>query len=128
MEKTVLLVDDVDDIRFVLKILIERHGYRVIEASNGQEAIENAMADEPDLIIMDLAMPTVDGLEATRQIRANPGTSKIPIVAVTAYRDKYRDQAIKAGFTDLVDKMDFMEDVGKVVERHLKSAKSVNGE
>ena len=121
MGKTVLLVEDVDDIRFALKILIERHGYRVIEAADGREAVRTASKQMPDLILMDLSMPTVDGFEATRQIRANSTTSKIPIVAVTAYRDKYRQEALTAGFTDLVDKMDFMQDVGGAVARHLDS-------
>ena len=119
MGKTVLLVEDVDDIRFALKILIERHGYRVIEAADGREAVRTASKQMPDLILMDLSMPTVDGFEATRQIRANSKTSKIPIVAVTAYRDWYRQEALTAGFTDLVDKMDFMQDVGGAVSRHL---------
>lgn len=119
MTKTVLLVEDVDDIRFALKILIERHGLRVVEAADGREAIDNAALHMPDLILMDLAMPTVDGFEATRQIRLNPKTSQIPVVAVTAFRDKYKQQALNAGFTDLVDKMAFMEDVGEVLSHHL---------
>jgi CheY-like chemotaxis protein len=117
--KTVLLVEDVDDIRFALKILIERYGYRVIEASDGREAVRTASRQMPDLILMDLSMPTVDGFEATRQIRSNLKTARIPIVAVTAYRDRYRQEALTAGFTDLVDKMDFMQDVGGAVSRHL---------
>ena len=119
MGKTVLLVEDGDDIRVALKILIERHGYRGIEAADGREAVRTASKQMPDLILMDLSMPTVDGFEATRQIRANSKTSKIPIVAVTAYRDRYRQEALTAGFTDLVDKMDFMQDVGGAVSRHL---------
>lgn len=121
MSKTVLIVEDVDDIRFALKILIERHGYRVIEAADGHEAVENAGLHQPDLILMDLSMPTVDGLEATRLLRSNPNTSQIPVVAVTAYRDKYKELALKAGCTDLVDKMAFIEDVGGVVSRYLKN-------
>jgi two-component system, cell cycle response regulator DivK len=118
--KTVLLVEDVDDIRFALKILIERYGYEVIEAADGREAVANARRHKPDLILMDLSMPTVDGFEATRKIRANPKMSQVPIVAVTAFGDRYRQEASAAGFTDFVDKMSFMQDVGGVLSRHLK--------
>jgi CheY-like chemotaxis protein len=120
MTGTVLLVEDVDDIRFALKILIERHGFRVVEATDGREAVENAERYNPDLILMDLSMPTIDGLEATRQIRANPKTAAVPVVAVTAYRDKYQKLAADAGCTALVDKIDFMQDVGGVVSRFIK--------
>ena len=119
MGETVLLVEDVDDIRFALRILIERHGYKVVEATNGEEAITNAEAFMPDLILMDLAMPTIDGFEATRRIRSNHKTSRIRIVAVTAYRDRFKEQALKAGFNDLIDKMEFMGNVGDVISRHL---------
>src|SRR5919107_6147165 len=79
---TVLVVEDFEDNRFMMRRLLEMSGYRVIEAVNGQEAVETARREHPDLILMDLSLPLLDGLAATRRIREQDGLSKVPIVAV----------------------------------------------
>src|SRR6476620_11730167 len=83
--RTILVVDDFDDNRLLLRIWLERRGFRVVEAENGLEAINRATSETPDLIIMDMEMPRLDGLSATRRIREVPSLSKVPIVAVSAY-------------------------------------------
>src|ERR1700716_2873116 len=83
--RTILVVDDFDDTRWLLRTWLERKGFRVIEAHNGKEAIDEAQIEAPDLIIMDLEMPELDGLSATRKIRADLRLAGVPIVAVSAY-------------------------------------------
>ena len=80
----ILVVDDYADVREMLKLLLEMWGHVVIEAANGREAVERATVSVPDLILMDWAMPVMDGFAATRILRAQPETSRIRIVAVTA--------------------------------------------
>jgi len=94
----ILLVDDLQDSREVIRTMIERLGHRVIEATNGSEAVQLAVALKPDCILMDLNMPNVDGLLATAALRAISPLRQIPIVALTAYpRDMSRDKALAAG-------------------------------
>ena len=96
--RTVLVVDDFDDTRLLLRTWLERRGFRVVEAENGIEAINRAEAESPDLIIMDMQMPQLDGLSATRRIRDLKSLNSVPIVAVSAYgADQFRQQALAAG-------------------------------
>ncbi len=81
----VLVVDDFDDNRAMYAEYLGYSGYRVVEASNGQEAIEVAQRAHPDIIVMDLSLPLVDGWEATRRLKADAGTKAIPIIALTGH-------------------------------------------
>ena len=110
--KTVLVVEDFDDIRDAMRILVELQGYRVLTATNGREAVERAREDRPDLILMDIAMPLVDGIEATREIRSDPELSEVKIVAVTSYSHYFHDEALAAGCDSVIDKPTLMDDVG----------------
>jgi len=101
--RTILVVDDFDDTRLLLRIWLERRGYRVVEAENGLEAVNRATSETPDLIIMDMEMPRLDGLSATRRIREVPSLSKVPIVAVSAYgADQFREVALATGCDEYV--------------------------
>jgi two-component system, cell cycle response regulator DivK len=101
--RTVLVVDDFDDTRLLLRTWLERRGFRVVEAENGLEAIDQAELESPDLIIMDMEMPQLDGLSATRRIRDLKSFESVPIVAVSAYgADQFRDQALAAGCNEYV--------------------------
>ena len=101
--RTILVVDDFDDTRLLLRIWLERRGFRVVEAENGLEAIRRATSETPDLIIMDMQMPRLDGLSATQRIREVPSLSKVPIVAVSAYgADQFRELAIATGCDEYV--------------------------
>jgi two-component system cell cycle response regulator DivK len=103
--KRVLVVDDFDDSRFSLSKLLEIEGYEVIEATNGAQAIEKALADKPDLILMDLSLPVLDGLSATRQIRQSDDMKRVPIIALTAHDlIDIQSQAEDAGCTDYAPK------------------------
>lgn len=81
--KTILLVDDEPDVLFVLKMALEKRGYRVEEASNGLEAVEKAQALVPDALVMDIMMPKLDGLSATERLKQLPQTQSIPIFIIT---------------------------------------------
>jgi CheY-like chemotaxis protein len=101
--RTVLIVDDFDDTRLLLRTWLRKKGFRVVEAENGKEAIAKAEETEPDLIIMDVEMPELDGLSATRQIRKVKDAAELPIVAVSAYgADLFREQALAAGCNEYV--------------------------
>lgn len=95
---TVLLVEDTEDNRQMMRKLLEMSGFRVVEATNGKEAVEAAEREQPEIILMDLSLPYIDGLAATRQIRRLPGLSKVPIVAVSAHdTTDFHSEALAAG-------------------------------
>jgi two-component system cell cycle response regulator DivK len=97
-DKSVLLVEDNDDNRMIYATILTHRGYSVVEAPNGADGVEMAAKHHPDLIIMDISLPVMDGLEATRRIRANASTSDIPVLAVTAHaRDNDRSNCLEAG-------------------------------
>jgi CheY-like chemotaxis protein len=101
--RTILLVEDFDDTRLMMKLWLVKNGYRVLEAETGQEAIKVAQRERPDLIIMDVMMPGMNGLEATQRIREYQALRRTPIVAVSAYgADEYRSIAIEAGCNEYV--------------------------
>ena len=101
--RTILVVDDFDDTRLLLRTWLEKRGFRVVEAENGVQAVARAEAESPDLIIMDMEMPQLDGLSATRRIRKIAALSSVPIVAVSAYgADQFRGQALAAGCDEYV--------------------------
>lgn len=104
MSKTVLLVEDFADTRSFMKILLECNGYKVIEAENGKEAVESAQHNNPDIILMDLSLPVMDGITATEIIRKFDGCETIPIIAVTAHSDSYFKKAMAAGCSDVLAK------------------------
>jgi two-component system cell cycle response regulator DivK len=97
MDKTILVVDDNDDIRDAYCHFLALEGFKVIVASNGQEAVEKALETRPDLILMDLALPVLGGLEATRRIKSDIKTQHIPVVLVTAHVRKGPSAVIQAG-------------------------------
>lgn len=103
----VMVAEDDDDNRFVLKKLLEMRGYTVVEAANGQEVIDLTPCAHPDLILMDLRMPVLNGLATTRRLRrhAQARVRRVPIVALSAYDAAYqRDVAIEAGCDEYVSK------------------------
>ena len=87
--RRIMVVEDYDDTRMLLKQGLEMLGYSVLEASNGQEAVDIADRERPDLILMDLDLPILDGIAATQQIRQQEHMESVPIVAVTAYPLSY---------------------------------------
>ena len=104
-DRTVLVVEDDDDSRFLMRLELERLGYIVSEADNGEKAVEMASNDRPDIILMDLTLPVLSGIAATERIRATDGLDAIPVIAVTAHQETdFREGAKAAGFAAYVTK------------------------
>jgi DNA-binding response OmpR family regulator len=95
---TILIAEDSEDLRDFLKTFLEGHGYRVVEACEGREAVAATMRERPDLVLMDLGLPGTDGLTAVREIRERRPASETPILIVSAYdRVEFRTEAVEAG-------------------------------
>ncbi len=103
MKKRVLIVEDYEDTRVLLKFMIEKLGYSVIEASGPYEAIDKAAEFLPDLILMDIGMPLLDGLSVAQLIHDRKTNRLVPIIAVTAFSD-IKAEALKAGCADVIYK------------------------
>jgi CheY-like chemotaxis protein len=120
--RTVLVVDDSGDIRELMRMMLQMKNCQVVEAINGQEAVELAPRVCPNLILMDLSMPVLDGYEATRLIKAQLKTQNIPIVAVSAFCDvENRHKAVAAGCIECVSKPIDFAVIGDVVNRYLQA-------
>ena len=106
----ILVADDFGDTREVMRLLLEMRGHEVIEASNGQEAVERAVHERPDFVLMDLNMPVMDGFDATRCLREADETADVPIVGLTAHiaDDTWRARALECGCDEVYTKpLDF---------------------
>jgi CheY-like chemotaxis protein len=117
----VLLVEDTEDNRVMMRRLLEMSGFRVSEAVNGVEAVTRAEHDEPQIILMDLSLPVIDGLAATRRIRQLPGLKGVPIIAVSAHDTlDFHAEALAAGCDAYITKpIDYGELEG-LIERLLE--------
>lgn len=104
MQKTILVVEDYKDARELLRFMLETLGYCVEEASDGSEAVKFAQLNHPDLILMDVAMPIMDGITATRIIKESEKTADVPIICITAHTNRYQDEALEAGCTQVISK------------------------
>ncbi|MEN3330422.1 MAG: two-component system, cell cycle response regulator DivK [Acidobacteriota bacterium] len=101
----VLLVEDVEDTRLFLRLELEERGFIVLEAENGQVAVDTATREKPDVILMDLTLPLMDGFTATKLIRQNDELKIVPIIAITAHKeDDFRADAKASGFDAYVTK------------------------
>ncbi len=118
---TVLVVEDFEDNRFMMRRLLEMSGYRVVEAVNGRQAVEKAQSERPDIILMDLSLPMLDGLAATRQIRSYEGPHKVPIVAVSAHDSAdFHAEALAAGCNEYVTKPIDFDQLVQLLTRLIK--------
>jgi CheY-like chemotaxis protein len=101
----VLLVEDFEDTRLFMRLELEELGFIVFEAENGKVAVETAIREIPDVILMDLTLPLMDGFEAAKLIRQKENLKNIPIIAITAHHeDDFRSDARKSGFDAYVTK------------------------
>ena len=104
-DRTILIVEDSDDVRYFMRLALEHSGYLIVEAENGEMAVEIAQRERPDIILMDLSLPIMDGMAATEKIRASEGLDGIPIIAVTGHQETdFRAGAKAAGFDAYVTK------------------------
>jgi two-component system cell cycle response regulator DivK len=120
MGKTILIVEDEPRNLKLLRDLLLRFGYEILEASDGEQGVKSAGEKMPDLILMDIMMPKMDGLEATRIIKADTKTKHIPIIALTSYAMKGdREKTIEAGCDGYIAKPIDIKEVLKTIEHYL---------
>ena len=101
----VLLVEDVEDTRLFMRLELENHGFIVIEAADGKTAVELAEREKPEVILMDLSLPVMDGFDATKLIRQTDELKSVPIIAITAHQEtNFRSGAKDSGFDAYVTK------------------------
>jgi two-component system cell cycle response regulator DivK len=100
MTKRILIVEDQEDLRGVLRDLLQGSGYAVIEAADGQDGVAKATSERPDLILMDIQLPVLDGYAATRQIKVDPTLAKTPIIAVSSFAMKGDEEKARAAGCD----------------------------
>jgi two-component system cell cycle response regulator DivK len=118
--KTVLVVEDDQDNREMVIKVLKHNGYRAIEAVDGEEAVERAKAENPDLILLDLYIPKMDGYEVTRTLKGDQGLQHIPIIALTAQAMKgNREEALAAGCDGYIPKPINVRELPKQIERFL---------
>ena len=121
----VMVVEDYDDTRVMVRQVLERKGYRVLEALNGMEAVELARRERPDLILMDINLPLIDGVNATRRIGEIEGMSDVPIVALSAYDSpELRESALRAGCVEYLNKPINVDQLAELVHRLLPLKRS----
>ena len=104
MANSILIADDYDDNRELLRLMLATDGYVIREARNGRECISMVQDEPPDLVLVDLAMPELDGWGVLRELRADERTNSIPCVAVSASASAARESAIEKGFDDYLAK------------------------
>jgi len=124
----ILIVEDNEMNRDMLSRRLERKGFTIVMAVDGAEGVAKAASENPDLILMDMSLPVLDGWEATRQLKANPATSHIPVIALTAHAMAGdRDKTIEAGCDDYDTKpIELPRLLGKI-ETQLGKAKAADG-
>jgi two-component system, cell cycle response regulator DivK len=115
----VMVVEDYNDTREMLRLMLEMKGCEVVEAVDGREAVDYALGDELDLILMDLNLPVLSGYEATREIVSSPSTSHIPVVAISAQcSGEWRQRALEAGCLECLDKPIDMPALDRLLHRY----------
>ena len=107
MAKKILVVEDRDDSRTILIAILSRFcGYETIEAADGTQAVEKAVSEKPDLILMDLDLPDISGIDAAKAVKENPNTAHIPIIAQTAWSwRQWKGKVLKAGMVDYLKEL-----------------------
>jgi len=124
MSARILLVEDNEQNRYLATFLLENAGFKVVHAPDGHAAIKSAAAERPDIILMDIQLPRMDGYETARHIRAIPGLEKTPLVAVTSYAmPNDRQRAVDLGFAGYIEKPIDPETFVSTIAWHLNGKK-----
>jgi CheY-like chemotaxis protein len=123
MKKRILYIEDNVQNLYLVTFILEKNGYEVHSAVDGQEGIDNAAALRPDLILLDIQLPLMDGYDVARQLRANPDLTSVPIVAVTSYAmTGDREKTLAAGCNGYIEKPINPDTFIQQVEQHLLPA------
>lgn len=118
--KRILVIEDNEDNLYLIMFILKENGHSVIVARNGSDGVEKAIKEKPDLILMDIQLPDIDGLEATRRIRASEADGDLPIIAITSYAmPGDRRKALAAGCTSYIEKPINTETIMAEIEKYL---------
>jgi two-component system, cell cycle response regulator DivK len=129
MKGKILVIEDNDQNLYLVTFILEKNGYEVHPAREGQEGVSRADEVGPDLILLDIQLPGMDGYEVARRLRANPRLSTVPIVAVTSYAMAGdRERALAAGCTGYIEKPIDPETFMLQVEKHLPPGSARGGD
>jgi DNA-binding response OmpR family regulator len=120
MSQTILIVEDTVDTRELLHMYLTKEGFTVVLAADGGEGLYRAKSDRPDLIITDIHMPNLSGIDMIKQLREESETARTPIIALTAYGKDFRDEATNAGADEAMQKPFEFEELVKMVKSLLK--------
>ena len=125
MKRVLVVEDNKNNMRLLVKLL-KSHGYETIKAETGEEGVKLAVEEKPDLILMDIKLPGIDGLEATIRIRASGGNGKVPIIAITSYAMAGdREKFLKGGFTGYIEKpidpFKIIKEIEEICQKNIKS-------
>ena len=113
----ILIAEDFEENRIALKLILKHTGFDVIEAEDGRQAVEAVRREKPDLVLMDIALPVIDGLQATREIRSDEKFERLPIIILSAHdSDEFRRQAAEAGSSEYISKPVEIEELKKLIE------------
>jgi len=124
-KKKILIAEDYDEARALMALFLTRLGYSVAEACDGKEALEQVALEQPDLILMDISMPRMDGLEATALLKGDQETRHIPVLILTAHsQQSQRNNALNAGASDVLIKPLELAQLRSTLELHLQSEHS----
>jgi CheY-like chemotaxis protein len=121
MAATILIADDYEDNRELLRLLLAAEQYTILEAANGRDCLRMARESRPDLILVDLSMPVMDGWAVFQALQADDSTSRIPCVAVTAHADSDRHRALNRGFRAYLTKPFRTTELLETVRKLLKT-------
>jgi two-component system cell cycle response regulator DivK len=120
LSKKVLIIEDSVDIGDSLKLLIEFEGYEAIVARRGFDGFNLALEERPDLILMDVDLPDVNGIDLTRDLRAQQQTAEVPILCVSSYTFDMEEEVLKAGCNEVFSKTSFMTSFGPTLKKYLE--------
>jgi CheY-like chemotaxis protein len=120
MAKRILIVEDHKDSRDVLVALLQFSGYQITEAGNGLQALEKARSEKPDLIVMDLQLPGMMGIEAAKILKEDEGTAHIPVIAYTALiNETLKEEALKVGMKSFIDKPASIKLIKETIQKYI---------
>jgi two-component system cell cycle response regulator DivK len=121
LPKKILIVDDNGDSRELVVKILKNKGYQIIEAIDGEDALEKAITENPDLILMDISIPKIDGYEVTRRLKSQIGFKDTPIIALTAHAMKGdREKALEAGCEGYISKPIDIHELPNQIKSYLK--------
>ena len=122
MPAKILVVEDHPDSREILVFQLRHVGYEAIGAETAEEGIEKALAEGPDVVVMDLGLPGLDGIEATVRLKQNPQTAHIPVIALTAWGEQFhKEKALAAGMMEYLTKPARLQVIKDVIEKVLQT-------